>query len=440
LKYGQVLTCGDVNHDGSLDVFLAQYKVPYSYGQMPDPYYDANDGFPAYLLLNDGHGNFTDATESSGLAAKRLRRTYSASFADLTGGGNLDLVVVSDFAGLDLYRNDGRGHFTDVTHDWVNESHAFGMAHALADFKADGRLDLLMIGMNAPTAGRLEHLGLWRPGVSGDRGMRARMTFGNRVYLARANGGFEATTLNDSIQRSGWAWGCSAFDFDNDGFPDVYIATGMKTKQSVRDFDPEFWLRDIYIGKSKEDAVANLYFQSKFRRTQDESYGGNEENRFYLNQHGKSFVEAGFLMGVGLAKDSRGVVADDLDGDGRVDLLVTTYEYWPELKQTLHIYANTLEDAGNWIGFRLREEGGGWSPVGARVTVRGPDYVSVQEIVTGDSYRSQRANTVHFGLGKRTNVDSVEIKWINGRTLTLRDPAINQYHNVHAPREGSGQR
>jgi hypothetical protein len=100
----------------------------------------------------------------AGLAAKRGRRTYTASLADLDADGCLDLAVVSDFAGLDLYRNDGRGHFTDVTDAWVSDPKAFGMAHALADFNADARLDLLMIGMNSPTVDRLEHLGLRRPG------------------------------------------------------------------------------------------------------------------------------------------------------------------------------------------------------------------------------------------------------------------------------------
>src|SRR5439155_388038 len=134
LKYAQALTCGDIDGDGDLDVFLGQYKVPYTRGQMPTPYYDANDGYPAYLLLNDGQGNFTDATAAAGLEKKRWRRTYSASFADLDSDGDLDLLVVSDFAGVDLYRNDGRGRFTDVTREWVAEPRAFGMAHALADF------------------------------------------------------------------------------------------------------------------------------------------------------------------------------------------------------------------------------------------------------------------------------------------------------------------
>src|SRR5207237_1164019 len=125
-------------------------------------WYDANDGYPSFLLLNDGKGNFSDGTQRAGLAQKRWRRTYSASLVDLDGDGDLDLAVVSDFSGLDLYSNDGRGKFTDVTSTWAPEAKGFGMAHAIADFNKDGAPDLLMIGMNSPTADRLNALGLVR--------------------------------------------------------------------------------------------------------------------------------------------------------------------------------------------------------------------------------------------------------------------------------------
>jgi enediyne biosynthesis protein E4 len=432
LKYATALTCGDIDGDGDLDVWLGQYKVPYTHGQMPTPYDDANDGFPAYLFLNDGHGNFSDATAAAGLEKKRWRRSYSASLADLDGDGDLDLIVVSDFAGVDLYANDGRGRFTDVTLKWLSEPHGFGMAHTLADFNQDGRLDFLMVGMNSPTADRLERLGLTRPDSALDQTMRSSMTYGNRLYLADSGKLFQQTPFSESIARSGWSWGCSAFDFDNDGFPDVYIANGHETQQSTREYDPEFWLHDIYVGNSEDDPVATAYFSGRFAATRGRgySYGGHERNRLYLNQQGNSFLEIGHLMGVGLEQDSRNVVADDLDGDGRMDLLVTTFEVWPEVKQTLRVFKNTLDDAGNWIGFRLREQGGGTSPVGARITVRYPDGTQVRQIMTGDSYRSQHANTLHFGLGNIGQVDRVEIRWMNGRSLTLRQPRINQYHNV----------
>jgi hypothetical protein len=436
LENAMVLTGGDVDGDGDLDVFLAQYRVP-TLGQVLRPhYYEANDGWPSHLLLDDGAGIFSEVTESWGLGAKRWRRTYCASLADLNEDGHLDLVVVSDFAGLDLYQNDGRGRFTEVTGKWVHEPHAFGMAHALADFNRDSRLDLLMIGMPSPTVDRLDHLGLRRPYSAEDAAMRSAMAYGNRVYIASADGRLEQTALNGSIARSGWSWGCSAFDFDNDSFPDVYIANGLESRQSVQDYESEFWLHDIFVDEKVDDVIATPYFMDKFSRTRGAgwSYGGYEKNRLYLNQGGESFLEIGHLAGVALEQDSRNVVADDLDGDGRMDLLLMTLEVWPETKQTLQVYRNTLNDPGHWIGFRFREEAGAPSPLGAKVMIQHQGHSTTRQIVTGDSHRSQHANTVHFGLGAAERVDRVEIRWVNGRRLTLRELAGDQYHEIHAPR------
>jgi hypothetical protein len=442
LKHAMVLTSGDIDHDGDLDVFLAQYKVP-TLGQLLKPhYYDANDGFPSYLLVNDGMGGFADVTSASGLLVKRWRRTYSASFVNLDNDRHLDLAIVSDFAGLDLYRNDGHGRFSDMTSPWISDSQAFGMAHCLADFNTDGSLDLLMIGMNSATVDRLDHLRLTRPGPIGDPTMRTRMTYGNRLYLGRSAGGFEQTTFNDSIARSGWSWGCSAFDFDNDSFPDVYVANGHETKQTARDYEGEFWLHDLYVDSSVDDATATAYFDAKRARTRGQlgwSYGGYERNRLFLNQSGQSFVEAAHLVGISLPQDSRNVVATDLDLDGRVDLLVTTFEVWPDIKQTLHIYKNTLPETGNWIGLRFWGAGPGRSPLGARVTIRSGGHDAINQIVAGDSYRSQHPTTVHFGLGKVGRVEQARIQWPDGEETSLQDPEVNRYHLIPASPHEAGR-
>ena len=434
LKNAMVLTCGDIDGDGLLDVFLGQYKVP-MLGQVLRPhYYDSNDSFPAYLLRNDGQGNFTDITEAAGLGPKRWRRVYSASLVDLNGDGRPDLSIASDFAGLDLYRNDGRGRFTDATSQWVNEPHGFGMAQAIADFNVDGRLDLMMIGMPSPTVDRLEHLHLHRPYSTEDEIRRPAMAFGNRLYVARTNGGFEQTQLSDSIARSGWSWGCGVLDVDNDGFPDVYIANGLQSGRSVREYEGEFWLHSIFLDDA-DDVAATHYFIQRASQTLENgwSYGGYEKNRLFLNQHGESFMDVGHLAGVALEQDSRSVVAADLDDDGRVDLVLTTWEVWPGRKQTLQIYRNNISDTGHWIGFQFREEGNGRSPVGTQVTIHYGGHSAVRQLVTGDSHRSQHPNTMHFGTGNCTKIEAAEIRWPNGEVTTLSLPAVNQYHLLSNP-------
>ncbi len=435
VRYGQVLTGGDVDGDGDLDVWFGQYKNPYDGGQMPTPYYDANDGNPSYLLLNDGHGHFTDATEAAGLAPKRWRRIYAASLMDLDEDGKMDLLTVSDFAGVAIYANDGRGHFTEVTARRLADPQGFGMAHALADFNADGRLDLFVTGMHCPTARRLLHLGLSRPERPDYLAMASAMTAGNKLLLAQADGRFNEVAPAAGVARSGWSWGCAAADFDNDGWPDLAIANGHETRQSVQDYESEFWLHDLYLADSKEDPVKAIYFASKINRTRGQgmSYGGYEQNRLFLNRGGRAFIDVAHLLGVALGDDSRNLVAADLDGDGRVDLIVTTFEVWPEERQTVRVFRNELPTAGNWIAAHLRGATG-VSPIGATVTVRLPGGRSVvQPIVTGDSHRSQSANTVHFGLGTASAVEAVDVRWPGGRQSHLAQPAVNRVHEVDPP-------
>ena len=339
---------------------------------------------------------------------------------DFNRDRHLDLVVASDFAGLELFANDGAGHFLDVTTRCLPEWQGFGMSQLAADFNRDGLLDLLMVGMNVPVADRLVHFNRWRPGFEAYLTRAPGMTHGNRLFFGQPSGEFKQTATSAAVARSGWSWGCSALDFDNDGYPDLYIANGHETKESVRDYETEFWLHDIYVGNSRDDLAAFAYFHAKSARTRGQgmSYGGYEKNRLYWNQEGKDFVEIGFLMGGGLEQDSRNVVADDLDGDGRMDLLVTTFEAWPEVKQTLQIYRNELESTGNWIAFRIPDQRG-LSSVGAEVTVEVDGSKVRQSVVAGDAYRSQRARTLHFGLGKPVSTATVEIQWLNGRTVTF---------------------
>lgn len=425
-----VMTVGDIDRDGDLDIWLAQYKLPYVAGQMPTPYYDANDGFPSFLLVNDRHGNFRDGTEEAGLAKKRFRRTYSSSFVDLDDDGDLDLVVVSDFAGADVYYNDGHGHFTDVTHRLLDETHAFGMAHTFGDYDGDGKLDFFMIGMNSFVAQRLDALKLGPPGFPAHQTFRPKMGHGNRLYFSRGDR-FIETPLSDQVARSGWSWGATSFDFDNDGDLDIYIVNGHKSRQSARDYETQFWRHDIYAATSELNPAMDLYFQATAQKLYGagQSYGGYEENRLFMNESGTAFLEIAYLMDASSERDCRNVVSDDLDGDGKLDLVMTTFEEWPAKRQSLNILRNGWRPVGNWIGIRLRENAGA-NPVGAKIAVETSAGRQIRQLVTGDSYRSQHSNTTHFGLGKETSVKTVEVRWLNGQTTRIVNPAINQYHDL----------
>jgi hypothetical protein len=437
LRAPSVITVGDVDGDGDLDAWLAQYKAAYAGGQMPSPFYDANDGYPSYLLLNDGEGNFSPATDAAGLGEKRLRRTYASSFVDLDADSDLDLLVVSDYSGVDLYHNDGAGRFVDANSTLRADRHLFGMSAAFADYDLDGRLDFFVAGMASTTARRLEALGLApedRPDVAE---MRMRMAFGNRLYLA-SDDGWREPAFAEQVARTGWTWGTTAFDFDNDGDPDIFAANGHESGESTKDYCSNFWSHDIYDGESEPDPeLARLFGEvAQGVVSGRESWDGYQKNHLLMNRQGKGFVNVAFLLGVADEFDSRSAVSADLDLDGRVELLVT--ENLANGGEKLHIYWNRFQTENGWIGVQLREQGNGLSPVGASVVVRTAERAHVGRVVTGETLMGQHSTTLHFGLGGSTRVESIEVRWINGMSRVIRDPEVNRYHFVRAP--GDDQR
>lgn len=407
IRHPQSLAVSDIDGDGDLDLFLAQYKLPYQGGQFPTPYHDANDGFESHLLRNDGPAGLTDATRAAGLGAKRLRRAYSASFADWNDDGRPDLVVVSDFAGVDLYRNRGDGTFEDLTHTLGDTRHLFGMAHATGDFDDDGRSDLLAIGMDSPVARRLDRMGAVHRGFDGDRRLRPAMTFGNRLYLGRDSGLAQASWAGQ-LARGGWAWAVTPLDFDNDGGIDFHLCNGHETRASVRDYERQFWLHDIHVAASSNNPVAEVYFRNAAgrRAAEQASYGGWQHGAFFVRTAPATYSDLGWLLGTALFADTRNAVATDFDLDGRMDLAVTTLEEWPAPRQRLVLLRNGNPQPGNWIGFEAPDR----TALDWRIRVTAGGVTRERRITAGESYRSQAVGRFHFGLGNAATVERVEIR------------------------------
>lgn len=424
LKSPSVITVGDVDRDGDLDLFLAQYRVPYVGGQMPSPYFDANDGYPFFFFENQEGKRLVDRTESAGLANKRNRRTYGASFVDLDEDHDLDLLVVNDFAGIDIYENDGRGKFCESTREFVDESHNFGMAATFGDYNLDGRLDFYVSGMASTTARRLDSLNLSRDEFPTHNEMRKVMGYGNRMYLGRKPGRFAEPSFRDQVARTGWSWGTVTLDVENDGDADLAIANGHISGKSTDDYCSVFWTHDIYLDQSKPNPdVLNLFAQeTKPLLSGEQSWDGYQKNVLLLNHAGESFTNVAFLLGIGDGFDGRSLVADDLDNDGRVDLLVVEANF-PTRSEKLHLYRNELP-TGNWIGIVPRSS---VSCLGTTVRIIGKNLDQVRVITTGDSYCSQHPARVHFGLGTHDEVDAAIIHWPDGHVTRVENPPINTY-------------
>ena len=352
--------------------------------------------------------------------------TYSASWLDFDGDGDLDLVNVSDFAGLDFYRNDGRGYFTDLTPELGLTRHAFGMAHVVWDANHDALPDLLMVGMDSPVASQLDALGLGRPEFPGHTVHRGAMTYGNRLFVGSRSRGIEFSPLSEDLRRAGWAWGAAVLDWNNDGRDDIHLVNGHETFESRSEFERQFWQHDIYVGRSTPDPAAQLYFMqaNERRRAARQSYGGWQANRLFTQTVRDSFVENAWILGVAVTEDCRNVVAGDFDEDGRMDLALTTYEQWPVARQRLLIFRNRSVNDGHWIGYRLNVP----AP-GSHLEVTTREGIRRHWWVNGDGYRSQSDTEAHFGLGHGSEVLKAEWVRLGGARQEL-PRTLDRWHRI----------
>ncbi|HKD11626.1 MAG TPA: VCBS repeat-containing protein, partial [Thermoanaerobaculia bacterium] len=232
----------DVDGDGDLDLFVCVTGDYYS--QMPDPAFDAKDGRPNHLYLNDGRGHFTDATAAWGLAGE-TRWSLSCLFADYDGDGRTDLLVTNDFGLKNLYHNEG-GRFVDVARKTGTQARAYGMSGAWADFDGDGRLDLYTTGTDTQWYFLHEYPSL-PIGITGRLFLPVAvawcetMASGDSLLLQKADHAFQDATERSGAAHAGWNWSAVAADFDNDSWPDIYATNGMWGDGRGHDRELEFW-------------------------------------------------------------------------------------------------------------------------------------------------------------------------------------------------------
>ncbi len=242
----------DYNQDGLLDVYLGLYAPPQKSGT-PDKWarqffpekmaqeildrfpgshrYINRLGPPNLLLANRGDGRFSVAAETGELA--EWHNTYQSVWSDFDGDGDPDVYVCNDFAPDHLYRNDGPGsgegkpRFVDVSAELAGSAmQGFGMGASWGDFDRDGRLDLYVSNMFSKAGRRI---------TGSIEGLDPRLPHSARGNLLFQNTGTTFRQLagtgseNLQVAKAGWAYGAQFVDVDNDGWLDIYSASGFYT-------------------------------------------------------------------------------------------------------------------------------------------------------------------------------------------------------------------
>jgi Tfp pilus assembly protein PilF/peroxiredoxin len=436
----------DYDRDGFLDLYLCAYGyfigVSEDKAGPPDPYHDALNGSPNVLLRNDGHGRFVEVTDAAGLDQNNDRFSFAPVWADYDEDGWPDLLVANDFGRKNLYHNeglvDGQVRFKDVAAQAGVEDYGAGMSAAFLDYDNDGHLDIYTGNMWTAAGQRVTAEPGFKPDAPPEiREIYRRHARGNSLFRNRGDGTFEDVTLAARAEMGRWAWSSDAFDFDNDGWEDLYVVNGMFTRavgEPAVDVDSFFW-RQV-VAQSPLTRKPGTPYDDGWRATNRLLVGNgaqaqHERNVLLRNNGRGGFDEVSGSVGLDLDQDGRSFAVFDYDLDGDPDVVLLAARSSPQLR----LFRNDYLAGNAALAVRLAGTRSNRDAVGARVTVETDRLRLTKTVQLGSGFISQHSKELLFGLGTSERILKVTIVWPSGLTQTLSDLPLN--HRVWIE-EGAG--
>jgi hypothetical protein len=390
-RYGSGCSWVDYDRDGRLDLFVANYlnttleKLPKP-GENSDctwkgvPVNCGPRGLPpgsVQLFHNNGDGTFTDVSKPSGVAAASGSYPMTVVAADYDNDGWPDIYVACDSTPSWLFHNQHNGTFREeglergvaLSEDGLEQA---GMGVGVGDYNLNGNLDIFKTHFADDT---------------------------NVLYHNDGKGNFDDVTTRSGlgVETRYVGWGAGIVDLDNDGYPDLFVATGsvypeVEKRLSAYPFrTPRLVFRNLGDGRFEE-----------------------------------LIEEAG--SGISAPHASRGCAFGDFDNDGDMDILVMNMNEPPSLLR------NDVSGKNRWLKVQLVGVQTNRSAIGTRVTARYGSRHQAQEVSAQSSFYSTNDRRLHFGLGQESSAD-LTIRWTNGATETIPNVAADQLVVI---REGAG--
>lgn len=428
---------GDYDRDGWLDVYfcLYNYYKGLSQNQYPMPYYDAQNGPPNFLFHNNRDNTFIDVTARTDLNQNNNRYSFDCHWADYDDDGWPDLYVVNDFGKNNLYHNNGNGTFTDVADNAGVSDIGPGMSACWFDSDNNGWLDVYISNMWEAPGLRLTMQEAFYERMPRDiLALYRRFAEGNSLYRNLKNGTFEDRSVSAGIQQSGWSWSNHAWDFDHDGYSDLYIANGLISGPRKQELASFYW-RQAVANSFPPDTHSGRYEKgwnaiNELTRS-DGTWGGYQRNVFYLNNHDGTFTSCAGAVGLDYLDDSRAFALADYDHDGRIEVFLANRS-GPQLR----LLRCDLPNLGNSIAFRLHGTKSNRDAIGAVIILETEQGTQTRLLQAGTGFCSQHSKDIFFGLGKSGVPINARVRWPSGLLQEFRSLPVN--HRIEIE-EGSEQ-
>jgi len=416
----------DYDRDGRLDIYFCMYMYYLGLDQYhyPIPYYDARNGPPNCLFHNEGNGTFVEKTEEAGLNADNDRYSFACSWGDSNGNGLQDLFVANDFGSSQLYRNNGDGTFAVVSRQSHVEDVGAGMSCCWSDFDNDGRQDIYVPSMWEAAGQRVSGQKQFHEKAPENiRELYQRHARGNALYRNQGDGTFKNIGRQAGVEMGRWSWSSDFWDFDHDGYPDLYIANGYLSGLDRTDLASFFW-RQV-VAKSSEDATPALAYEHGWNAINelvrsDRTWHGYARNVLFANNRDGTFSEISGPAGLDFLEDSRAFALADIDQDGRLEVILKNRNA-PQLR----ILHNAMQDLGDSIAFRLRGRKSNRDAIGTAVAVQAGDLRQTKYLQAGSGFLSQHSKELFFGLGKPQGTVRATVRWPSGLTQEFADLPVN---------------